>query len=139
MPKTKTTKVCRLCGIDKPLSAFHRHKSYADGHRSQCIECLREPSRLASNAAYNSDKKREYHLRSLYGLEIEEYHALVDKQAGRCAICDKVGKLFVDHCHDTKLVRGLLCTKCNVGLGMFGDDVEALESALEYLKETGHA
>jgi len=72
-----------------------------------------------------------------YGLK--DYDALLARQGGRCAICrtDRpggVGKHFrVDHDHVTKKIRGLLCNRCNVGLGMLGDDYRSLERAIRYL------
>ena len=88
MPKTRS-KVCRLCRVEKELNQFYRHRSYKDGHRSQCADCLREPSRIATNARYDSEKNREYALRRSYGLEISDYDALVDLQNGCCAICGR--------------------------------------------------
>ena len=62
-----------------------------------------------------------------------------DDQVGRCAICeeelDKDTKhVHVDHCHETNIVRGLLCAHCNKGLGFFRDNIEVLEKAITYLK-----
>lgn len=58
-------------------------------------------------------------------------------QDNKCAICDKPPKdgkrLFIDHNHLTGDVRGLLCVECNTGLGMFGDRLEVLQKAIEYL------
>lgn len=42
----------------------------------------------------------------------------------------------VDHCHSTGKVRGILCSKCNIGLGMFKDNIASLETAIEYLKQS---
>lgn len=88
-----------------------------------------------------------YHLRrstqrerqlAIYGLTIEDFDRILERQCGRCAICgtsDPGRKGFcVDHCHDTGRVRGLLCTNCNVGIGQLGDDVDRLMRAVEYLK-----
>lgn len=86
---------------------------------------------------------REQDFRRKYGLSVEEYEALAFKQAYCCAICGKpessmsnqgeVKRLAVDHCHERGVVRGLLCAKCNVGLGHFQDDPMLVWSALEYL------
>lgn len=59
-------------------------------------------------------------------------------QAGRCAVCEKVMKHpQIDHCHTTKVVRGLLCGKCNRMLGMAKDRPSTLESAAAYLRKSG--
>lgn len=58
---------------------------------------------------------------------------LSDIQGGRCAICNLEVPLEFDHNHDTLEPRGLLCHKCNTGLGMFGDSRELIASALIYL------
>ena len=73
-----------------------------------------------------------------YGITEKDYDALLASQDGVCAICrlpPDEKYLAVDHCHDTKRVRGLLHRTCNSGLGMFKDDVLRLQSAIEYLKQ----
>lgn len=86
--------------------------------------------------------KRDRLLEEKYGLLAGEYRRLYNSQEGRCKICGtteahkRVKRRFaVDHCHKTGKVRGLLCNKCNVGLGMFEDNIESLISAISYLKE----
>jgi len=66
----------------------------------------------------------------------EKYKEAFEKQKGLCAICRKssIKKLAGDHNHSTNETRGLLCHTCNVGLGMFYDDICLLASAIEYLK-----
>jgi Recombination endonuclease VII len=63
----------------------------------------------------------------------------VGKQNGVCAICltNPDGKLFVDHDHDRKSIRELLCNLCNVGLGSFKDRPSLLEAAAAYLRKHG--
>lgn len=71
-----------------------------------------------------------------FGLSAEEHRAMVKSQQGRCAICkNKPTKkmLSIDHCHATGRVRGLLCSDCNGGIGLLGDDPVRLESAKQYL------
>lgn len=87
-----------------------------------------------------SEFNRRHNLKR-YGISPEEYTAKLIKQKGVCAICkspDPAGKptLSVDHCHNTKNVRGLLCARCNVGLGMFKDDITVIQSAIAYLRRT---
>jgi hypothetical protein len=89
------------------------------------------------------DKQKQYlsvrkHQLKTYGLSLEEYNSLLDKQQGCCAICgthqDKFKiKLSIDHCHTSKKVRGLLCSNCNHGLGQFKDSVIFLKSAIDFL------
>lgn len=61
---------------------------------------------------------------------------LLARQNNKCAICGLVDvdiALNVDHCHKRNKVRGFLCRKCNVGLGLFKDDVDLLKRAILYL------
>lgn len=84
---------------------------------------------------------RERHLMRSYGLSLAGYNNMLAEQNGVCAICKKpeeeVGKLFVDHCHNSGDVRGLLCKNCNSGIGMFKDSTTLLSNAIEYLNNTG--
>lgn len=75
------------------------------------------------------------HLRR-YGLTPEMYEAFFHSQAGVCAICGRPPqkkRLAVDHCHDSEDIRGLLCDRCNRGLGFFLDDPAIIARAAEYL------
>lgn len=80
--------------------------------------------------------KRKWMLMSQYGLTVEQFNTLREAQESKCAGC-KVhieGKnLHVDHCHETGIVRGLLCSNCNTGLGMFKDDPSLLMQMAQYL------
>lgn len=68
-------------------------------------------------------KRRDEHLRRLYGISQAKYEEMLDAQGGVCAICEEPpngGKaLAVDHCHETGVVRGLLCSGCNGSLGWY--------------------
>jgi Autographiviridae endonuclease VII len=99
----------RLCGHSRKYYQAHKHD----------IACSSRTKRLQKH----------------YGLSEEEYDALLAKQSGACAICRRrpKGRLCVDHCHLTGMVRGLLCRKCNLGLGCLVDDAASLISAFAYL------
>ncbi len=78
-------------------------------------------------------------LQTKYEIGIEEYNEMFVKQGGRCKICKRhqtqlSKRLAVDHDHITGKVRGLLCTNCNTGLGMFKDNPENLSEAIKYLQ-----
>lgn len=121
-------KQCPRCGEIKPRSEFHRKRN---GRSSYCKPC-------------NTEYGREQNWRRYYALAPEEYKAMADRQGGCCAICGKaVEVLWVDHDHSCcpgatetcgKCRRGLLCMTCNGGLGMFLDDIDTLQRAIEYLK-----
>ena len=57
------------------------------------------------------------------------------EQHNLCKICSKEKQLMVDHCHTTGKVRGLLCGKCNKGLGHFKDDIQVIKNIITYLGE----
>lgn len=81
---------------------------------------------------------RKYHLKVKYNLNETQFRNLLEKQEGLCAICRKprgVRDFSVDHDHDTGITRGLLCVKCNTGLGLFDDSIKLLIRAAMYLDE----
>jgi hypothetical protein len=96
----------------------------------------------------NRKRSREWQERfrkeKAYGVSLEEFERLLVFQNGVCAVCrqpetatrnGKAMKLAVDHHHDSGLVRGLLCTNCNNGIGRFGDDPARLRAAADYLEK----
>ena len=93
---------------------------------------MHEPNRLKKRRSKSSQLKYKY------GITIEQYDQMFNKQGGLCAICGasqaEIGKTFaVDHCHETGKVRGLLCGKCNIGIGHFDHDFTKLINAAVYL------
>lgn len=79
----------------------------------------------------------------VYKMTIEQYDSILKSQGGVCAICGTsdpgknawgtTSEFHVDHDHLSGEIRGLLCIKCNVGLGKFSDDVYMLDKAIDYL------
>lgn len=140
--------VCRTCGVEKPLTSFHRDKSRTNGHVNRCKECTREYAgkryrtqpevREATAARSASDRNRETRLMRLYGITSAQYDELLESQGGGCAICGRPPKnvrLSVDHDHKTGLTRGLLCWHCNTRLlGAARENPQALRNAADYLE-----
>jgi len=82
----------------------------------------------------NKAAYRDRNFQRLYGISLAQYEALYVAQEGRCRICRRAEDILsVDHDHDSKKVRGLLCNACNLGLGKFADDAALLRRAAEYL------
>jgi hypothetical protein len=112
---------CRLCGETKSLAQFRI--TTGTNRRHVCNEC-----RSLQKAGWD------------FELSVAEVRRLLAKRQ-TCEICGKRpvnGRLRIDHDHHTKKVRGVLCSNCNVGLGMFDDDPELLEQAAEYIRERMH-
>jgi len=123
-------RVCYKCGVAVE-TANGPGRTVCDGCRA---ENRRDPERLAR-------KERARTLRK-YGLTQEQFDAMLEQQAHRCAICldpepDTAGKAWhIDHCHSTGVVRGLLCSRCNLALGYMRDSPALLRMAAHYLTQT---
>jgi hypothetical protein len=110
-------------------------------HGCRCEECVgwREKYVVAWKAK-NPDYVRIKMLRS-HGLTLADYAGMVADQGGVCAVCGNPptpeGRnkfLCVDHCHETGLVRGLLCTGCNAAAGMLREDPHIVRSLARYIE-----
>ena len=122
-------KTCIKCNKKKPIDKFGNHPTARDGKRNQCESCRYK--QRASKPDHKT-KQRNWNLMR-YGLTIEDFNLLAKSQNNKCAICKTDSKLFVDHDHVTKKVRGLLCHHCNSMLGLVKDSPQILERAIHYL------
>jgi hypothetical protein len=123
-------KHCKLCGEHKPLASYSlvtNRKTGIKEHRGECRAC------------YRSNK-----LKYRYGIDQTDYNIMSRQHFDRCAICgthastQTHGVLHVDHDHATGAIRGLLCGKCNRGLGYFNDNTDMLKNAALYLAASRH-
>ena len=109
---------------------------------SECTPCKVERNQKyrAENRERVLEIERRSKLKVAYGLSVEAYDEMLAAQGGGCAICgatkpsDRTKHFAVDHCQATNAIRGLLCTKCNRGLGLFNDDTDRMERAVKYLR-----
>ena len=154
---------CSVCVTEKAETEFYKTSGNRckDCHNVRCgqwnksnrdktVEYGRKWQRAnrekSSNAAkrwqaLNPEKckvaNRRRALKRNYGLSTEQFDEMFAKQNGCCAICGQPEqdkrRLDVDHNHETDVVRALLCSGCNAGLGQFGDRVETLQRAVAYL------
>jgi hypothetical protein len=157
-------KKCPKCTRGLPDQDFHikRYSSGTIGLRSYCKACskkerdewrARSPKDNERNKAYNREnahiirgnKIKVYWPGTDWRQASEKYKEMRNNQGGVCALCQRPERrqhavtgttwdLAIDHCHETGLVRGLLCNACNRGLGLLGDKIEILEKVVEYLK-----
>lgn len=139
------SKRCSRCQDTKDVSEFFKHGS---GYQAYCKPCKaiihanwrKSPAgELAKTKRKEAKKHIAEHYKHRYGISLEEYQILEALAGGKCSICKKApakGKLFVDHCHTTKKIRGMLCRPCNLVLGFAGDNVHTLEEAIKYLESS---
>ena len=117
---------CKCCGKSKLANGFYsiRRHGKVGLATNKCKSCQRDYQRKKSFPSV-------------------DYNVLLKLQSGKCAICGiaeadykaSQGKAFaIDHDHKTGAIRGLLCCRCNRGLGYFGDNVENLTNAINYLQ-----
>jgi hypothetical protein len=124
-------KQCKVCGLNKPLTDYYKNH----GKCKPCYLGILKTKRVPGS-------RKGFYLQKSYGITLEDYNQMLQEQDGRCAIClgddpkspERVKHWYVDHCHSTGKVRGLLCNACNRALGNFGDDISNLQRAIEYLQ-----
>jgi len=121
-----------VCAYTREWNAAHRPQQRATGAKRRATDLVRDPQHV-----YRGQLLRKY------GLTLDEYITRSATQRDKCAICrepesrsyrGRTAQLAVDHDHATGRIRGLLCSKCNTGLGMFRDSPESLTRAITYLE-----
>lgn len=155
MPASKkpaATKQCRNCGED--FSSNNTVRVYCSKKCTTYASRSRDPekSRLKAKEYYHQirdgrrtrdkagrkidpDKYKNRKLVERYGITLDDYKAMYQRQNGKCMICELLSEnLHVDHNHTTGEVRGLLCNGCNRGLGYFSENPVSLQNAALYLR-----
>lgn len=143
---------CRDCKRKLPLDSFAKLHTMHGGRRTICRGC--ESKRALKWRDENPDKYLDYHMRRKFGITLARYSELLAEQGGVCAVCGEAptfensgrwskrrkgtaaeSRLVVDHDHATGKVRGLLCGRCNTGIGFLKDSPDIVRFALKYLEE----
>jgi hypothetical protein len=132
-------KKCSSCQIEKPLDDFNKWKNGKMGRHNQCRDCAKLWKPNAEQRARSNKRTREWNRIKSSGFTQEDYNNKLIEQDGKCAICGTTdsGKMdwHADHDHETGQKRGLLCHKCNTGIGLLKDDVDVLCAAIDYLNK----
>lgn len=137
-------KKCNECGEEKSLDNFNKDRTIKGGRRGRCRDCTTAYNADYYNKRYrgNPEALREAWLWRSYKITPAEYAELLKDQYGCCAICQvdfhmedhrHANAPVVDHCHEGGHVRGLLCQRCNRGIGYFKDEPNILWAAVRYL------
>lgn len=139
------TKECGTCREVLPITSYYR--SSRDGYMPHCKHCTiekQEASIRRKGKEFSWAKSKSTYVKRLYKITLQEYHDRLEKQNGKCGICQtniesKPGYIsnsaHLDHCHTTGQLRGFLCVRCNQGLGNFMDNPLLLKRAVKYLKK----
>lgn len=125
-------KECIKCRSFRAIEDFPKRSN--GNRRGECKKCTAKIAREYRRD--NKEKLRTQSAMNLYNLTEKQVNKLYSNT--KCGICNEFidnqkGK-HIDHCHDTGNVRGILCSRCNVGLGMFRDNKEFLKKAIKWIK-----
>lgn len=137
-PTKKCMRVCTKCKIEKQESEFHKRSRGKNGLNPECKSCRKIYADTRNSTIEMKKHHRKVALKRRYGITSDEYDNKLKAQAYACAICgtDKpggIGRFHIDHSHETGNVRGLLCNKCNLFLGIIENEVFLLKT-LKYLE-----
>lgn len=115
-------------------------KEYYSKNKDKIKEYKKIHPFVYKNKEKRHEYSREFRLKTKFGITIYEYDQILKTQDYKCAIClsDKswgTGRFHVDHNHITGEIRGLLCQRCNTGLGLLYDSEDILLKAITYLRK----
>ena len=126
---------CISCGleahdIETDFPLFVKDKGSKYGLRNLCMKCCVQRNEAHPKA---KDWKTDHQTKKRYGVSAVEYKKAMEETTA-CVLCSSTENLCYDHCHDTMKFRGVLCRKCNTGIGLFKDNPELLRKAAEYVE-----
>ena len=136
----KGMKTCCKCKQDLKYSKFPKYHRTTDGRSSVCTACRKKyyvQYREKNKDKMNAESRARSILRK-WGMTPDEYDGMLESQGYRCLICKNAfnNDYHLDHCHETDVIRGFLCSRCNIGLGYFQDNPVSLRNAATYIEES---
>ena len=138
MPRKKRTRV-QLDRINAKDRARRKTDPEWVARRYASCKAWHVREKAAGRPRVRSDYDYEHHLRTTCGFSIAKKEELFRAQQCRCPICGVATKpvdgWVVDHNHLTKKVRGVLCQRCNKGLGCFRDSAATMRAGADYLEQ----
>lgn len=133
---------CKDCVKQQTRDNKEVRREYNKEYRHKNKEKIEAKLKVLKENGNLTLRDRRSKLKRVYNITLDQYTEMQIAQNFKCAICgstDPQSKgrkdLFIDHCHNSNKVRGLLCSKCNMGLGSFQDSTETLEKAILYLNQ----
>lgn len=129
---SNVSKYCKGCDQERNADQFYFSNKEKTRLTVLCKVCQGNyvQERCTLTREYTTLRQRAWK----YGIKPEQIKAMFDKQKGICLVCKVQKARDIDHCHKTGKVRGMLCGRCNTGLGMLGDDINNLKNAILYLE-----
>jgi hypothetical protein len=132
---------CKACTAAKRAGWYAENSAAEIARVKQWQQANRERVNAGNRERRRSPEskraQRDGHLRRKFGISIDVYEEMLAAQGGVCGICGREPNpsiaLHVDHDHETGVIRGLTCFRCNQALGAFGEDMERLQKATDYL------
>lgn len=132
-------KIVRLIAKRLGEDKYVPHRPCINGHllrwtgTNNCVLCDKE------KRSERKDKVKDAAFRKKYGMSLADRDSMVEDQGNVCLICQEILDLqfntHIDHCHTSGRVRGVLCSKCNQGIGLFRDNPEFMRRAANYVED----
>lgn len=147
--RSERKKKCVVCGksflvtrrnqivCSEPKDRHHRGRGLSECQYKRVLERGRKRRRGEYWTPKRKAVRKAYMYWRSYGISLEDYADMCKDVGGRCPICQEKRRLVVDHDHGSGVVRGVICSTCNRGLGLIGDGEDGLKRALRYLRGGG--
>ena len=147
-------KKCGICNIEKSIGDFYPDRKSKDGLNHYCKPCVNLYNKNRRTQRHKDpvirqidlDKKSENHYKRRHGMTREQRDSFIASQGSKCGVCKTLDPenrgWQIDHDHSCcpkeysceSCRRGILCVRCNTAIGLFGDNLESIKSALVYLE-----